>query len=45
MVKVYAEPDGMWAITADGLLARFEDDRLVEQLDLGGIAVTGPQWV
>ena len=44
-VKWYPESDGSaWAVTSDSTVARFEGGTLVEQLDLGGFAVTGTRF-
>jgi len=35
-IKVYPEADGIWAFSEANVMARWEGERMVEQIDLGG---------
>jgi DNA-binding SARP family transcriptional activator/DNA-binding beta-propeller fold protein YncE len=43
-IKIYPEPDGIWAFSADNVMARWEGEEMVEQLDLGGTHMTRTQF-
>jgi serine/threonine protein kinase/WD40 repeat protein/DNA-binding winged helix-turn-helix (wHTH) protein len=41
---VYPEPDGVWAIAADGTIARWEGETMVERIDFPGRLFTGTRF-
>ena len=42
-VKIYPEPDGLWAFSDANVMARWEGDEMVEEIDLGGVHYTRTQ--
>ena len=43
-VKIYPEADGIWAFSEANVMARWEGEEMVEQLDLGGTHFTRTQY-
>ena len=44
-VDISPETDGMWAVSEDMVIARWEGDEQVERLDLGGATVTATRYL
>ena len=45
-VKIYPEPDGVWAVDVNNVVARWEGDRMVEQIDIGeGLPLVGTRYL
>ena len=43
-IKIYPEPDGIWAFSAANVMARWEGEEMVEELDLGGTHLTRTRY-
>jgi serine/threonine protein kinase/DNA-binding SARP family transcriptional activator/WD40 repeat protein len=44
-IKIYPETDGLWALSPDNVIARWESERMVEQIDLGGTPWTSTRYL